>query len=52
LVEIVTLANPHIILAYARPMINGADDGVTNGFAGSRTDQITIPLLPLVLSYT
>jgi len=31
------------MLAYARPMINGADVGETKGFPGSRTDQITMP---------
>jgi len=42
-VEIVAFAKPQIMLAYARPMINGADVGETKGFPGSRTDQITMP---------
>ena len=33
LVEIVTLANPQTIFAYARPITKGADAGATNGLA-------------------
>jgi hypothetical protein len=42
-VAMVAPAKPHIMLPYASPMMNGALKGDTNGFAGSNTDQMTIP---------
>jgi hypothetical protein len=41
LVEMVTLAKPQIILAYARPITNGVVEAAIKGLAGSRTAQIT-----------
>lgn len=43
LVEMVLAAKPQIMTAYARPMVNGAETGLTNGFAGSSTAQIMKP---------
>ena len=36
-------ANPHTMLPYASPITNGALAGDTNGFAGSKHAQITMP---------
>jgi len=44
LVEMLFAANPQIMTAYARPIVKGAETGDTKGFAGSRTDQMTIPM--------
>lgn len=43
LVEMVLAAKPQTITAYARPMVNGALTGLTNGFAGSSTAHIMNP---------
>src|SRR5277367_6097957 len=47
LVEMVTLAKPQIISAYARPITNGAVEAAMKGLAGSRTAQITMPCIAL-----
>jgi hypothetical protein len=39
----VMVAKPQTMTQYVRPMTKGATLGVMNGFAGSRTDQITRP---------
>ena len=37
-------ANPHTMHPYARPMAKGADWALTKGLAGSRQDQMTMPM--------
>jgi hypothetical protein len=44
LVEMLLAANPQTMAAYARPIVNGAETGLTKGFAGSRTAQMMIPI--------
>ena len=44
LVEIEIPANPQTMFAYAMPITKGALTGDTNGLAGSRQAQMTMPL--------
>lgn len=42
-VDMEMLAKPQTMLAYARPMVIGAEAGETKGLAGSRQAQMIIP---------
>jgi hypothetical protein len=48
---LVTSANPQIITAYPRPMVQGAEVGETKGLAGSRTDQMMRPYRGLLVGF-